>query len=91
MIGRGKKVKFAEIFGANFAEKWPISWKSSEQISLEIDQFYADLTSVFNVFLTEIIICCLVELALSERDSKNAGVFFFASGTQFVGYAFLES
>ena len=38
-------------------KKRPILWLFSRQISLEIDQFCADQTSVFNVFLTEIIIC----------------------------------
>ena len=38
-------------------KKRPILWLFSRQISLEIDQFCTDQTSVFNVFLTEIIIC----------------------------------
>ena len=33
-------------------KKWPILWLFSRQISLEIDQFWADQTSLFNVFLT---------------------------------------
>ena len=32
------------------SKKRPISWEFSSQISLEIDQFCADLTSMFNVF-----------------------------------------
>ena len=38
-------------------KKGPILWLFSWQISLEIDQFWADQTSIFNVFLTEVIIC----------------------------------
>ena len=37
--------------------KQPILWLFSRQISLEIDRFCADQTSIFNVFLTEVIIC----------------------------------
>ena len=38
-------------------KKQPILWLFSRQISLEIDRFWADRTSIFNVFLTEVIIC----------------------------------
>ena len=38
-------------------KKQQILWLFSRQISLEIDQFCADQTSIFNVFLTEVIIC----------------------------------
>ena len=34
-----------------------ILWLFSRQISLEIDRFCTDQTSIFNVFLTEVIIC----------------------------------
>ena len=61
----GKIVDFARIFGANLAKnqsvkKRPILCHSlfSGKTSLEIDWFCADQTSVFNVFLTEVIICC---------------------------------
>ena len=37
-------------------KKRPILWLFSRQILLEIDWFCADQTSVFNVFLTEVII-----------------------------------
>ena len=47
-------------------KKRPILWLFSRQISLEIDQFCADQTSVFNVFLTEIII-----LLFQQRGSRN--------------------
>ena len=39
------------------SKKRPILWLFSTQISLEIDRFCADQTSIFNVFLTEVIIC----------------------------------
>ena len=45
---------FAEIFGTNFGEKQQVKkadfLEFSGQISLEIDRFCADLTSVFKVF-----------------------------------------
>ena len=57
-----KSADFMRIFAANFAEKQsekkrPLLWEFPAQILLEIDQFCADQTSVFNVFLTEVIIC----------------------------------
>ena len=39
------------------SKKWPILWIYSRQISLEIYWICVDKTSVFNVFLTEVIIC----------------------------------
>ena len=55
-----KSADFAGIFGANLAGKQSVKkrwilWL--RQISLGIDRFCADQTSVFNVFLTEVIIC----------------------------------
>ena len=38
------------------SKKWPILWLFSRQISLEINRFCADQTSVFKVFLIEVII-----------------------------------
>ena len=38
-------------------KKRPILWLFSRQISLEIDRFCADQTSLFNVFLTQVISC----------------------------------
>ena len=35
-------------------KKRPILWLFSRQISLEIDRFCADQTSLFNVFLAEV-------------------------------------
>ena len=57
-----KSADSAGIFRANLArrqsvKKRQILWLFSGQISQEIDRFYADQTSVFNVFLTEVIIC----------------------------------
>ena len=37
-------------------KKRPILWLFSGQISLEIDRFCADQTSIFNIFLREFII-----------------------------------
>ena len=54
------------IFGANLAGKQSVKkqwilWLFSGQISLEIDRFCADQTSIFNVFLTEVIINLLFQ------------------------------
>ena len=53
---------FMGIFGGNLArkqlvKKWRIFWLFLGQNSLKIDRFCTDQTSVFNVFLTEVIIC----------------------------------
>ena len=58
-----KSADFAGIFKANLARKLSVKkrrilWLFSGQISLKIDQFCTDQTSVFNVFLTEVVICC---------------------------------
>ena len=45
-----------EFSGQTIGKKRRI-WLFSGQISLEIDRFCADQTSIFNVFLTEVIIC----------------------------------
>ena len=60
-IGRFRG-NFAGILRANLAgkqsvKKHGILWLFSGQISQEIDPVCADQTSVFNVFLTEVIIC----------------------------------
>ena len=57
---------FGGIFGANLAGKQSVKKRRilclfSGQISLEIDRFCADQTSVFNVFLTEVIINLLFQ------------------------------
>ena len=72
LIGRRKKVKFRGIFGdryvekstnfagifkANFAENQSIKKGRFCGYFLEANRFSADQTSVFNVFLTEVIIC----------------------------------
>ena len=46
-----------EFSGQTIGKKQPILWLFSRQISLEINRFCADQTSVLNVFLTEVIIC----------------------------------
>ena len=56
-----KSVNFAGIFGANLgwkaiSKKRRILWLFLGQISLEIDRVCTEKTSVFNVFLTEVII-----------------------------------
>ena len=60
-----------EFSRANFTEeqsvkkRW-ILWLFSGQISLAIDQFCADQTSAFNVFLTEVIICSFNNIMLQK-------------------------
>ena len=59
---RGKIGRFRGNFQGKLGrkaigKKRRILWLSSGQISQEIDRFCADQTSVFNVFLTEDIIC----------------------------------
>ena len=72
LIGHQKKVKFHGIFGDKFVEKstdFAASFKANlpenQSIKkgricgyfLEANRFSADQTSIFNVFLTEVIIC----------------------------------
>ena len=69
LIGRREKSQISrenwpisqEILGKlhqkAIGKKRPILWLFSRQILLEIDQCCADQTSVFKVFLTEVIIC----------------------------------
>ena len=57
-----KPANFVGIFWANLAGKQSVKkqwiwWLFSGQISREIDGFCTDQTSVFNVFLTEVVIC----------------------------------
>jgi len=47
----------ANLAGKQSVKKGRILGLFSGQISLEIDRFCSDQTSVFNVFLTEVIIC----------------------------------
>ena len=59
---RGKIGRFRGSFRSKshqkaIGKKGPILWLFSWQILLEIDQFCADQASIFNVFLTEVIIC----------------------------------
>ena len=72
-----KLANFAGIFGANLAgklsvKKQQILWLFSGQISLEIDRFCADQTSVFNVFLTEVIICSFNNNTLQKWNNSKA-------------------
>ena len=59
---RGKIDRFRRSFRGKLSrksigQKRPILWLFSGKTSFEIDRFCADQTSVFNVFLTEVIIC----------------------------------
>ena len=72
-----KSTDFAGVFGANFTEKQSVKkptilWLFSRQISLEIDQFCADQISLFNVFLTEVIICSFNNNTLQKWTSGKA-------------------
>ena len=72
-----KLANFTGIFGANLAgkqslKKQQILWLFSGQISLEIDRFCADQTSVFNVFLTEVIICSFNNNTLQKWNNGKA-------------------
>ena len=53
-------------------KKRPILWLFSRQISLEIDRFCADQTSLFNVFLTEVIICSFNNNTLQKWTNGKA-------------------
>ena len=85
---RKKKVKFCGIFrdkiaekSANFAgnldtkqllKKRRILWLFLGQNSLKIDRFCADQTSVFNVFLTKVIICSFNNNTLQKWTNGKA-------------------
>ena len=53
-------------------KKRPILLLFSRQISLEIDRFCTDQTSVFNVFLTEVIICSFNNNTLKKWTNGKA-------------------
>ena len=53
-------------------KKWPILWLFSRQILLEIDWFCTDQTSVFNVYLTEVIICSFNNNTLQKWTNGKA-------------------
>ena len=68
---------FVGIFGANLAgkqsvKKWWILWLFSGQILLEIDRFCTDQTSIFNVFITEVIICSFNNNTLKKWTNGKA-------------------
>ena len=59
---RGKIGQFhgkfqGKLHNKQSVKKWPILGLFSRQISLENDRFCAEQTSVFSIFLTEVIIC----------------------------------
>ena len=53
-------------------KKRPILWLFSRQILLEIDRCCADQTSVFNVFLTEVVICSFNKNTLKKWTNGKA-------------------
>ena len=56
----------------------------SRQISLEIDQFCANQTSIFNVFLTEVIICSFNNNTLQKLQNwTNGKAFNIMASAQF--------
>ena len=68
---------FAGIFGANLAGKQSVKkrwilWLFSGQILLEIDRFCIDQTSIFNVFITEVIICSFNDNTLKKWTNGKA-------------------
>ena len=56
----------------SYAMKSYEMWLFSGQISLEIDQFCADQTSFFNVFLREVIICSFNNNTLQKWTNGKA-------------------
>ena len=62
-------------------KKRPILWLFSRQISLEIDRFCSDQNIVFNVFLTEVIICSFNNNMLKKWT--NSKVFNIMASAQF--------
>ena len=67
-----KKSNFAGFLGTNSRKNRPILWLFSRQISLGINRLYADQTSIFNVFLTEVIICSFNNNTLQKWTNGKA-------------------
>ena len=67
-----KKSNFARFLGTNSLKNRPILWLFSRQISLGINRLCADQTSVFNVFLTEVIICSFNNNTLQKWTNGKA-------------------
>ena len=65
-IGRLRGSFRAKLHRKAIGKKWPILWLFSRQISLEIYRFCADQTSLFNVFLTELLICTFYNNTLQK-------------------------
>ena len=68
-----KSADFMGILGANLAGKQSVKrrqilWLFSGQILLEIDRFCSNQTSLFNVFLTEVIINFALSTAICSRN-----------------------
>ena len=96
LIGRREKVKFRGIFGDKFVEKstdfariFKANFAENQSIKkgrfcgyfLEANRFSADQTSVFNVFLTEVIICSFNNNMLQKWTNGKA--FNIMASTQF--------
>ena len=72
-----KSADFAGILGANLAGKQWVQKRRilrlfSGKISLEIDRFCPDQTSIFSVFLTEVIICSFNNNTLQKWTNGKA-------------------
>ena len=73
LIGHGRKVKCHGIFRdklcqKTISKKQPILWECWGQILLEIYRFCADQTSIFNISLTEAIICSFNNNTLHKSE-----------------------
>ena len=58
--------------GKQSINKWRILWLFSGQISLEINRFCTDQTSVFNVLLTEVVINFALSTTIWSRNELMA-------------------
>ena len=72
-----EKVKFRGSFRSKLhqkaiGKKRPILGLFWRQISLEIDRFCADQTSIFNIFLTEVSICSFDNNTLQKWTNDKA-------------------
>ena len=80
-IGRFRRI-FTRMFGVDFAKKpkikkiWPISKIFSGQILLNINRFCYNLTSIFNIFVTEIIICSFNNNTCTIEKWTNGKAFY---------------
>ena len=61
-----------KLYQKAIGKKWLILWLFSRKILLEIGWFCADQTSIFNVFLTEVIICSFNNNTLQKWTNGKA-------------------